>query len=214
MCGRFVRYVSIPEVAEEFDADHAGPDIRPSYNIPPGQDIAIIIGDRRRSLVLCKWGFIPTWSKDPSIGNRMINARAETVWEKTSFRSAFRKQRCLIAANGFYEWRKDGKVKTPVYIRLKSRNTFGFAALYNTWKSPEGNELCTTTIITTEANKMLDAVHNRMPVIIPRGKEAVWLDRDVHDKDALIPVMVPYPPEDMELTEVSSIDKIRKKVSF
>jgi putative SOS response-associated peptidase YedK len=197
--------VSIPDVAEEFDADQAGPDIRPSYNIPPGQDIAVILDDSKRRIVMCRWGFIPTWSKDPSIGNRMINARAETVWEKPAFRGVFRKQRCLIAANGFYEWRKDGKVKTPVYIRLKSRNTFGFAGLYNTWKSPEGNELCTTTIITTEANKMLDAVHNRMPVIIPREKEAVWLNQGLHDKEVLIPVMVPYPTEDMELTEVSSI---------
>ena len=205
MCGRFVRYVSLPDIAGEFDLDQADFDIRPSYNIPPGQDIAIILDDSKKRLVLCRWGFIPTWSKDPSIGSRMINARAETVWEKPAFRSAFKRQRCLIAANGFYEWRKDGKIRSPVYFCLKSRNTFGFAGLYNTWKSPEGNEMCTTTIITTAANKMIETIHNRMPVIIPREKEATWLNQDLHDKEALIPVLLPYPSDDMKLAEVSPI---------
>ena len=203
MCGRFVRGSSISEIADEFNADYTGIDIKPSYNITPGQNIVLVTGQGGKNIVLCKWGFIPSWSKDPSIGNRMINARSETVAEKTAFRGAFRKQRCLIAANGFYEWRKTGSGKTPVYISLRSRGIFGFAGLYSTWISPAKREICTTTILTTNANKVLENIHDRMPVIISRENESIWLDYTIADKEALEPLLKPYPSEEIRLTEVS-----------
>jgi putative SOS response-associated peptidase YedK len=203
MCGRFVRGSSISEIADEFNADYTGIDIKPSYNITPGQNIVLVTGQGGKNIVLCKWGFIPSWSKDPSIGNRMINARSETVAEKTAFRGAFRKQRCLIAANGFYEWRKTGSGKTPVYISLRNRGIFGFAGLYSTWISPERRKICTTTILTTNANKVLKNIHDRMPVIISRENESIWLDYTIADKEALEPLLKPYPSEEIRLTEVS-----------
>ena len=135
----------------------------------------------------------------------MINARAESVADKPAFKRAFSKQRCLIVANGFYEWRKEGKSRIPVYVHLKSRKAFGFAGLYNEWTSPEGKQICTTTIITTDANAMLEPVHNRMPAIIPKDKETIWLDTSIQDKEVLFPLIHPYPSEDMELIEVSTI---------
>jgi putative SOS response-associated peptidase YedK len=205
LCGRFVRYISIPEIAAEFDADVSNLDLKPSYNIPPGQDIAIIIKEGRNRIVQCRWGFIPSWAENPTIGYKMINARAESVAEKASFKNAFRKHRCLIVANGFYEWRKKGKSRFPVYIHLKSRLIFGFAGFYNVWTSPEGNQICTTTIITTNANDLLKPIHNRMPAIIPREKETVWIDPSVQDKETLLTLINPYPSEDMEFTKVSQM---------
>jgi putative SOS response-associated peptidase YedK len=203
VCGRFVRYISIPEIADEFDAVDMNLDLGPSYNIPPGQDIIMIVKNGRNRIIPCKWGFIPSWTDDPSMGYKMINARAESVAEKASFRDAFKRQRCLIPANGFYDWRKEGKARVPVYVRLKSRQVFGFAGLYNEWTSPEGKQICTTTIITTGANSLLAPVHDRMPAIIPREKESLWLDSSIHDREILLTLLKPYPSEDMEFREVS-----------
>jgi putative SOS response-associated peptidase YedK len=200
-----VRYISIPEIAAEFDADDSGLDLRPSYNIPPGQDIAIIINDSRNRIVRCRWGFIPSWAEDPKMGYKMINARAESAAEKPSFRNAFRKQRCLVPANGFYEWKKEGKSRIPMYIHLISRKVFGFAGLYNEWTSPEGKQICTTTIITTNANALLEPIHNRMPAIIPREKESVWLEPSMQGKETLLTLVKTYPSEDMEFKKVSQM---------
>jgi putative SOS response-associated peptidase YedK len=134
----------------------------------------------------------------------MINARAETVATKPAFRSAFKKRRCLIIANGFFEWLSQGRRKVPSYIRLKSDQPFGFAGLYNTWISPEGKAVCTCTIITTEANELLSEVHDRMPVIMPRDKEDFWLDPKNGDFDGLLSVLRPYPPDELECYRVSS----------
>lgn len=139
------------------------------------------------------------------MGYKMINARAESVAEKASFRNAFRKQRCLIPANGFYEWKKEGKSKIPMYVSLKSRKAFGFAGLYNEWTSPEGKQICTTTIITTDANALLEPIHNRMPAIIAREKESLWIDPSIQDKETLLSLISPYPSEDMEFKKVSQM---------
>ena len=133
----------------------------------------------------------------------MINARAETLSEKPSFRTALKKRRCIIPADGFYEWQKLGKVKQPVHIVLKSREPFGFAGLWEHWKSPEGEEILTCTIITTEANELLKAVHDRMPVILTREAEDVWLDPKIQEPEKLLPLLKQYPPEAMEYYPVS-----------
>jgi putative SOS response-associated peptidase YedK len=203
MCGRFVRSSSIPEIAEEFDVGEIPFDLKPSYNVAPGQDIVIVLNDVVKKLVQCRWGFLPLWAKDHSFGYKMINARSETVANKSSFRNAFRNQRSLIVADGFYEWRKEGKAKFPVYVHLKSKKPFGFAGLYNVWKSPEGKETCTCTIITIAANDIVRPIHDRMPVIISKEKRDLWLDPDVRDTDFLLAILEPFSSDEMRAYDVS-----------
>jgi putative SOS response-associated peptidase YedK len=205
MCGRFVRAISLPELLKEFDVEEPPFDVQPSYNVAPSQEIVIIVNDGKKMLALCRWGFVPSWSKDTAIGNKMINARAESVAEKPSFKSAFKSKRILVVADGFYEWRKDGKVKTPVYVHLKSGRPFGLAGLFNIWTSPEGKKMCTSTIITTSANKLLGQIHSRMPVIINKADEELWLNSSVHDAEGLNHLMIPYKSEEMAYYEVSSL---------
>lgn len=204
MCGRFVRSSSLRSIAEVFGLDQPDLSFEPSYNVAPTQKILIINNEGRKQIVSCRWGYVPSWAKDIAIGNRMINARAETVATKPAFRSAFKKRRCLIIANGFFEWLSQGRRKVPIYIRLKSDQPFGFAGLYNTWISPEGEAVCTCTIITTEANELLSEVHDRMPVIMPRDKEDFWLDPKNGDFDGLLSVLRPCPPDELECYRVSS----------
>lgn len=205
MCGRFDCHSDLSVIQKEFNLDQVISNYQPSYNIAPSRQIIIIKDDGKRYLVQCQWGFIPAWAKDSSIGYSMINARAETVSSKPAFRHAFMKQRCLVVADGFYEWRKEGKLKIPVYVRLKTQRPIGFAGLYNTWTSPEGKESCTCTIITTEANELLSSIHDRMPGIIPKEKEELWLNPKIKDTDKLMPLITPYPSEEMECYEVSSL---------
>jgi len=204
MCGRFVRVSPIPAIAKRFKVKNTfDTGAKPSYNIAPTQEIIIINEIGERHLLPSRWGFLPLWAKDPSVGNKMINARSETLAVKPAFRHAFKKQRCLIVADGFYEWQSREGRKYPVYIRLKSKEPFGFAGLYNVWESPEGDALCTCTIITTEANELIRPVHDRMPVILPRDKEDFWLDPANEDKEGLLGLLKPYPAQDMELYPVS-----------
>ena len=204
MCGRFVRITPIPVMAERFMAKQIFADLSPSYNIAPSQKVVIINDEGVRQLIQSKWGFIPSWAKDPSIGNKMINARSETVSEKPAFRSAFKRHRCLVIADGFYEWRTKGKRKFPMYVRLKSGEPFGFAGLYNVWTSPDGKKTCTCTIITTEANEVVKPIHERMPVILPRDKEDIWINPATEDKEILLNVLKPYLVEEMDAYEVST----------
>jgi putative SOS response-associated peptidase YedK len=204
MCGRFVRITPISVLALKFRAEKVFSDLTPSYNIAPTQEIVIINDEGARQLIQCKWGFIPSWAKDPSVGYTMINARSETVARKPAFRSAFKKQRCLVLADGFYEWRAEGKKKFPMYIRLKSGECFAFAGLYNVWTSTEGEQTCTCTIITTEANETVKPIHDRMPVILPRDKEGIWIDPTTEEKETLMGILKPYPSEEMVAYEVST----------
>jgi len=176
----------------------------PRYNIAPTQSVIVVNDTGQRQLVQMRWGLIPSWAKDPAIGNRMINARAETLTVKPAFRVALRKRRCLILADGFYEWQKKEKIKQPMFIRLKSREPFGFAGLWEHWNSPEGEEILTCTIITTEANELLKQVHERMPVILPREKEDEWLDPNA-EPSRLLELLKPYPSDLMEFYEVSRL---------
>jgi putative SOS response-associated peptidase YedK len=204
MCGRFELHSAFEIIAKLFGL--AGSfDVPRSYNIAPGQDVAVIVrADGQNRLSLCRWGFVPSWCKDLNEGYKMINARAETVAEKPSFREAFSRTRCLVVADGFYEWKHEGGKKRPFYVHRRDGKPFGMAGLYNRWKSPDGKEICTGTIITTNANEVLAPVHDRMPVILPVDEADIWLDPAIHEKEKLMPLLEPYRADEMELYEVSA----------
>jgi len=205
MCGRFVRKSTITIIEDEFDIYEVQWASEPSYNVAPSQDVACVIGNGGNRLVKFRWGLVPFWADDPSIGYKMINARAETVAQKKSFVRAFKKQRCLVVADGFYEWKKlaDGKRKMPMYIHLREDRPFGFAGLYENWKSNDGKILQTCTIITTSANELMAPIHNRMPVIIMPDDRKLWLDTSVQDPDMLLPLLEPFSSAALEAYAVS-----------
>tara|TARA_B100000959_G_scaffold254926_1_gene286928 strand:- start:63 stop:716 length:654 start_codon:yes stop_codon:yes gene_type:complete len=200
MCGRFSLNCNSSDIVKEFNVDKALAELKPNYNIAPSQMVAAIINDGSNCLVQFKWGLIPSWAKDQGIGNKIINARGETLSEKPSFKNALKKNRCLIVADGFYEWKKEGKQKTPFYISLKSKRLFGFAGLFDKWISPDGEEIKSCAIVTTQSNKLLKPIHDRMPVIIPKDKEALWLDPAIRD---IKYVLNSYSSDAMEYYEVS-----------
>ena len=203
MCGRFVLLTDLRVITESFNVQNVACEHRPGSSISPGQQIAAVLRkDDQNSLVDFRWGLIPSWAKDPSIGNKMFNARAETIAEKSSFKNAFKRRRCLIVADGFYEWQKLGRVKKPLYFSLQSNEPFGFAGLYETWISPDHQQINTCTIITTEPNELIRPIHDRMPVILSKGKESVWIDPGVKDADRLLSILTPYPSDEMKMTEV------------
>lgn len=203
MCGRFTQRHKPEEVIERFEVGEDDLISQPRYNIAPSQNLATVRQGDGRQLFACRWGLIPFWAKDPAIGNRMINARAETLAEKPSFRRAFAARRCLIPADGFYEWRKQGKgASRPFYIRLRDDGLFGFAGLWEEWKSPDGEVVTTCAIITVEPNELMAGIHNRMPAILKPEHEAAWLDRS-NDIPAVSNLLQPYPSELMEAYEIS-----------
>ncbi|MGE0681240.1 MAG: SOS response-associated peptidase [Candidatus Binatia bacterium] len=203
MCGRFTLTTDLGDLEERFSFHVVNLSFKPHYNIAPSQQVLTVIGAEERRAGLLRWGLIPSWAKDSSIGNRMINARAETVAEKPSFRRALQKRRCLVLADGFYEWKTEGKKKTPMYIALTDHKPFGFAGLWETWKSPEGETIHSCTLITTTPNALMESIHTRMPVILPRDAEAAWLDRSLEDPARLLPLLVPYPANNMDAYAVS-----------
>ncbi|MCB1056336.1 MAG: SOS response-associated peptidase, partial [Acidobacteria bacterium] len=154
---------------------------------------------------LMRWGLIPHWAKDPSIGNRLINARAETAAEKPAFRSSFSKRRCLVPADGFYEWQKTGGRKQPFYLQLKEHRPFAFAGLWARWKASEDETVQSFTLLTTTPNEVAAKVHDRMPVILPPESYDRWLDPELHDREALEALLLPYPAEAMEAYPVSTL---------
>jgi putative SOS response-associated peptidase YedK len=177
MCGRFAFYSPTEATAALFGANGSVP-IEARYNIAPTQYVAAIRNaeDTSRELTLLRWGLVPFWAKDPSIGNRMINARAETVAEKPAFRAAYRHRRCIVLADGFYEWQREGNVKTPYYISTADAQPFGFAALWENWTSKEtGESIQSTALLTTGADEFMTALHHRMPVVLSPESAAVWL---------------------------------------
>ncbi len=203
MCGRFTRTQSGQAIAEEFSVEEVAGDLGPSYNIAPTQKVAVVITDGVKRLVPMRWGLVPSWAKDLSIGSKLINARAETITEKASYRNAFKKRRCLVVADGFYEWQDVGDARRPVYIRLKSGKPFGFAGLYEVWQPPKGEAITTCTIITTDANDLMRPIHARMPVIIPRAHRDQWLDPSAADREQLLDMLKPYAAAEMEAYPVS-----------
>ena len=198
MCGRFVLISDLSVVAQSFGAAGVSLHFLPDRNIHPGRPVPAVIGtDRGNRLASFSWGLVPFWAKDPSIGARLINARAETIAQKPAFQNAFRKQRCLIPADGFYEWKKDGASKKPFQFGLKSKELFVFAGLYERWAAAGRKPLQTCAIITTRANEVVAAVHDRMPVIIPKAAQDLWLNPEIQNPALLAEVLKPYPAEEM-----------------
>jgi len=204
MCGRFDIHSSIEIIAKIFQIDSVTYIIKPSYNVAPSQNIAIVINDGQKNLLISShWGFLPSWAKDMKTGYSMINARAETVNTNRSYKDSFLRHRCIVVADGFYEWMKQDKAKVPYYIRLRSKQPMGFAGLYSNWKSPEGEEVCSSTIVTTDANTLMKPIHDRMPVILHQDAFKAWLNPDEHDKEVLLPLLKPFPSEELEAFRVS-----------
>jgi len=203
MCGRYTLRTPVETLAEEFGISDPLPEIPTRYNIAPTQEVAAVLEeDEERKLEMLRWGLIPSWADDPAVGNRMINARSETAAEKPSFRTAFRKRRCLILADGFYEWQKTNGGKQPYYIRMKNGSPFAFAGLWESWDK-YGGEIRSCTILTTDANEMVREVHHRMPVILPPETYDLWLDPDMWETEPLLDLLRPYPDDGMEAYPVS-----------
>lgn len=217
MCGRFTLHHDLEEIEERFEAAPAPglvAETGPRYNIAPTQSVLAVTQDGRtgaRLLDGLHWGLIPSWAKDPGIGTKMINARGETLAEKPSFRTALARRRCLIPADGFYEWQDALAVpggpkkppKTPMHLRLQDGGLFAFAGLWDEWRAPDGSPLRSCTIITTAPNAVAASVHDRMPVILAPEEEALWLDPSVSDAARLLPLLAPYPADLMEAYAVS-----------
>jgi putative SOS response-associated peptidase YedK len=203
MCGRYTLKTPVEELAEEFGFEASSMELPPNYNVAPTQEVAAILEeDGKRRLELLRWGLIPSWADDPSIGSRMINARSETAPEKPSFRRAFRERRCLIPADGFYEWQRTNGAKQPYYIRMKVGCPFAFAGLWESWKDDGGPEIRSCTILTTKPNALAAEIHDRMPVILPAGSYDAWLDPET-GRDELYGLLAPYPEDEMEAYPVS-----------
>lgn len=205
MCGRFTLFEADTILSREFGVSVIPP-LAPRYNIAPSQPVAAVRATPAgggREIAFLRWGLIPSWSKDPAIGSRLINARAETARDKPSFRNAFRRHRCLIPANGFYEWRRQERGKQPYLVRMRDERLFAFAGLWDRWESPDKGAIETCTILTTVSNAVLAPIHDRMPVILPPTEYARWLDPALRDADSLAPLLVPFPPDKMLALQVS-----------
>lgn len=205
MCGRFVLMANPEAVQQAFDLTSVPAEMTARYNIAPTQPVAVITNDDPKALTFYRWGLIPSWAKDMKIGNQMINARSESVHEKPAFRSAFKRRRCLIPADGFYEWRKEGSDKIPMFIHLKDRPIFAMAGLWEIWNSPEGDEIRTCTILTTDANSFMETIHNRMPVILRKEDYAFWLSPQEEPVPALQALLKPFDPDAMTAYPVSKM---------
>lgn len=207
MCGRYTLTSELMILQRRFGFCAEQIRLEPRYNLAPGQEAPVVICEEKNTLRMMRWGLVPFWAKEASIGYKMINARAETLPQKPSFRKPFRERRCLILADGFYEWRKaEGKgKKLPIRIVLPSREPFAFAGLWDIWKKPDGSLLHSFTIITTQANELLRPVHDRMPVILQPEDEDLWLDPNLKDVTRLTPLLTPCPANALEAYDVSAI---------
>ncbi len=207
MCGRFGLTVGAQQLAELLGLDEI-PDATPRFNIAPTQDVLTVrLEDGRRRAATMRWGLVPSWAKDVKIGAKMINARSETAPDKPAFRAAFKRRRCLVPADGFYEWQRVGKSKRAFHFHLRSGQPFAMAGLWEVWRDPaqpEATPLVSCTVLTTDCNELVRPVHDRMPVILPREAWAPWLDPGVQDADALTRLLAPYPSAAMEATPVGS----------
>lgn len=203
MCGRFV--FDIPgEILLETFGLAALPAVLPRYNVAPTQLVPAVrcTADGVTRLDYLQWGLIPSWAKERSIGSMMINARSETVSEKPAFRQAVKYRRCLVPASGFYEWKQEGKLKSPYYFQVKGGAPMVFAGLWESWKAPEGETVESCSILTTAANPLVEEIHERMPVILHPGEYRMWLDRDITDASELLQLFQPYPADLMVMRRV------------
>jgi len=214
MCGRFTLKTDTKKLAEAFAEFEVPQELPARYNIAPSQAVAVVANNGERKVEFFQWGLIPSWAKDLKIGNQMINARAETLGEKPAFKVAYKRRRCLVLADGFYEWRTPpsppsdrggkGGGKTPMYAQLKSGQPFAFAGLWEMWRSAE-DTILSCTIITTDPNELMAEIHNRMPVILPPEAYELWLDPAERTPDQLNGLLKPYPAELMTAYPVSKL---------
>lgn len=207
MCGRFTLTVNPADLQDTFSDYNFPAMFAPRFNIAPSQPVLAIPNDDKYTADFFIWGLIPMWAKDPEIGNRLINARGETLAEKPSFRGSYRHKRCLILADGFYEWKAFGsrKTKTPYYIHMQDRKPFAMAGLWDHWESPDGSSIKSCTIITTTPNELMGAIHDRMPLILHPRDYAKWLDPAPQTSENLQPLIKPFPAEAMTAYPVSTL---------
>ncbi len=212
MCGRFTLTHDIQTIARTILSPQmveVPPSLQttPRYNVAPTQDVVTVLSDGGAHLDLLRWGLIPSWAKEEGIGAKMINARAETLAEKPSFKRLLHSRRCLVVADGFFEWMHEpgSKTKTPMYITLKNYEPFAFAGLWDSWRSPNGQQIRTCTIITTEPNEVVRPIHNRMPAILSRQAREMWLEPDLRDEQILLPLLAPYASNEMAARPVSRL---------
>jgi len=204
MCGRFT-IGEIKDLITRFSIDAPVADMpRPRYNLAPTQDAPVVVGGGHNRLVMMRWGLIPFWAKDPRIGSRMINARAESVTMRPAFRASIKDRRCLVPTTGFYEWKRvDGKA--PYLVRSRDERIFAMAGLYDRWKDPSGTDILSFTIITTAANELMSSIHDRMPVILRREDEERWLEAGPLEARTMEGLFRPFPSEWMEAYPVSKM---------
>lgn len=208
MCGRFVLSAEAEVVQQEFNLDDV-PTLASRYNIAPSQPVPVITNQAPGELTVVQWGLIPSWAKDPKMAYKMINARSETAHEKPSYRSAFKRRRCLIPTTGFYEWIKTDNGKQPYFIHCNDKEVFAFAGLWEIWNSPQGDEVWTCTILTTDANEKIQHLHHRMPVILEGDARDAWLDND-SEQDELRGILQPFDSAKIEFYPVSkAVNNVR-----
>ena len=205
MCGRYSLIADLGELARRFEFDGDWLSFESAYNVAPTQDVLTVVGGETRRGGYMRWGLIPRWAGDPSIGSRMINARAESVSERHTFRDALRRRRCLVLADGFYELQSTGAARRPMRVVMRSGEPSAFAGLWSVWRDPDGNRIPSCAIITTTAKDLLSSIHDRMPVVLPRHMEDFWLDRAIDDPATLASVLTPYPNDEMDAYAVSTL---------
>jgi putative SOS response-associated peptidase YedK len=205
MCGRFTLTVDPAALQDAFGDTIFPSQFAPRFNISPTQPVLAIPNDGKNKATFFMWGLIPSWAKDPAIGSRLINARGETIAEKPSFRSSFKYKRCIILADGFYEWKTQPgtKIKTPYFIYMKDRKPFAFAGLWDTWNSPDGSSVNSCTIITTGPNELMSTLHSRMPVLLHHADYAQWLDASQRAPESLLSLIKSFPADRMSAHPVS-----------
>jgi putative SOS response-associated peptidase YedK len=203
MCGRFVLTANPEVVQQEFNLSMPPAQMQPRYNIAPTQPVMVITNENPKESTYHKWGLIPSWAKDMSMASKMINARSESAAEKPAFRAAFRRRRCLIPTDGFYEWNEHETNKTPMFVHRPNRELYAMAGLWEIWHDPDGGELRTCTVLTTEANPFMQQYHHRMPVIIHPEDYALWLSPDEEPLPVLQGLMKAYEENGLEAYPVS-----------
>lgn len=206
MCGRFTLTTSAEALAAQFELAGPVPELAPRYNIAPAQEVAavrVLVQGQGRQLHQLHWGLIPAWAKDPRVGYKMINARSETVQRKPSYRAAYRRRRCLVLADGFYEWKRQGRSKQPFLIRLRGGGPFAIAGLWERWKDPDGEPVESCTLLTCAPNARMAEIHDRMPVILQPASYDLWLDPEVQDPEQLGRLLGAIPDDQLEIRAVS-----------
>ncbi len=205
MCGRFTVTSPADILIEEFGLTRVSAAFAPRFNIAPTQLAPVVTHFRARELELFQWGLVPSWARNKSVGPQLINARAESLATKPAFRDAFAKRRCLVLADGFYEWKREVGRKIPMYVRRESRRPFAFAGLWEGWLAPDGELVRSVTVVTTEPNDVMASIHDRMPVILPPDARELWLDPRIDDPARLSALLRPYAGGDLEAFSVSTL---------